>query len=67
MGQTPEGAKKAAKKMLKKDPDYYRKIGAMGGVAGKTGRFSTLPKKELKRLASEGGKARARKYKVDNG
>lgn len=62
MGQSLQGAKKAAATNLAKDPDFYRKIGSVGGKAGKIGYFSTISKRELKRIGSEGGKAKARNF-----
>lgn len=63
MAQTPEGARKAAKTNKKKDPDHYRKVGAMGGKQNKKGYFSRIGKRQLRKIASEGGKARAKKFK----
>lgn len=33
MGNTKEGAKKTRDKLLAKDPDYYKKLGKLGGEA----------------------------------
>lgn len=41
MAGTSEGGKEAAKKNLAKDPNFYAKIGAMGGRKGKTGGFAS--------------------------
>ena len=41
MAGTVEGGKKTAKKNLKSDPDFYRRIGAIGGRNGNTGGFAT--------------------------
>lgn len=35
MGGNQEGAKKAIKTRLAKDPDYFKNIGALGGAKGK--------------------------------
>lgn len=42
--QTPEGAKKAVAKLKAKDPDYFKKIGKIGGANGNTGGFASLSK-----------------------
>lgn len=39
MAGTVLGGKKAAKKNLENDPNFYRKIGAKGGKLGRTGGF----------------------------
>ena len=55
MAGTLKGGKKAAVKNLAKDPDFYKKIGAIGGRNGRTGGFAANP--ELARIAgSKGGK-----------
>ena len=41
MAGTIEGGQKAARKNKKNDPDFYRKIGAIGGRNGKTGGFAS--------------------------
>lgn len=41
MPGTIEGGRKAAAKNIAKDPDFYRKIGAIGGRNGTTGGFAT--------------------------
>lgn len=50
MGGTLEGGRKTRDKNLAKDPDYYKKIGAIGGKNGRTGGFG----------AGEKGRAQAR-------
>lgn len=47
------GGAKAAAANLKKDPDFYRKIGRLGGIAGNTGGFASNPK--LAKLAGARG------------
>jgi len=49
---TVSGGKKAYETNTKRDPDFYRKIGALGGKNGKTGGFA----------AGEAGRERARIY-----
>lgn len=39
MSGTKEGGNKAKLKNLAKDPDFYKKIGIIGGKNGKTGGF----------------------------
>lgn len=67
MGQTPEGARKAAETMRKRyGEDHFQQIGAKGGQASKDGYFSRISKRKLRKLGSMGGKARAKKFKEDN-
>lgn len=40
MAGTASGGRLAATKNKKRDPDFYRRIGAMGGRAGHTGGFA---------------------------
>lgn len=40
MAGTREGGLKAAAKNLSNDPDFYRKIGSIGGKNGHTGGFA---------------------------
>ena len=57
MAGTKEGGKKAYLANIKKDPDFYKKIGQKGGSSeyeGKKG-FAALPKKELSKIAKLGG------------
>jgi general stress protein YciG len=35
MSGSPETGRKARDKLLEKDPDYYRKLGRLGGKGGK--------------------------------
>lgn len=41
MAGTKAGGKKAAIKNLAKDPDFYAKIGKMGGASSRTGGFAS--------------------------
>lgn len=52
MSGTKAGGEKAAKKNLERDPEFYARIGKMGGANGHTGGFA----------AGDAGRARARKY-----
>lgn len=51
MSGTVSGGKKTAIKNLARDPDFYKKIGAIGGKRGTTGGFYNNPE-----LASRAGK-----------
>lgn len=64
------GGLKAKDKNLAKDPDFYKKIGQMGGVKGKTGGFASLKVSDdgmtgpqRARLAGARGGAKSRRYK----
>lgn len=52
MAGTAAGGRLAAEKNKKKDPDFYKRIGAMGGKAGHTGGFA----------AGQEGRKRASQY-----
>ncbi len=41
MSQTKEGAKKVAAANLARDPDFYKRIGSIGGKNGNTGGFAS--------------------------
>lgn len=50
------GGQKAAAKNMANDPDFYKRIGAIGGKNGRTGGFAANP--ELARIAGrKGGRA----------
>ena len=54
MAGTKEGGKKAAARNIEKyGPDFYRKIGAVGGKLGTTGGF--YANRELARIAGKKG------------
>lgn len=61
MAGTVLGGKKAAKTNMKKDPDFYKRIGAMGGKKGKTGGF--YANRELAREAGRKGGTISRRGK----
>lgn len=64
MSGTASGGIKAKIKNLSKDPDFYKRIGAIGGRNGKTGGF--FKDRELARKAGAiGGKISRRRPKVD--
>lgn len=61
MAGTKEGGKAAAATNKAKDPDFYKKIGSIGGKKGTTGGF--YANRELARKAgSKGGKARRKNF-----
>ena len=63
MAGTVEGGKKAAKKNLGNNPNFYRDIGRIGGRNGTTGGFAANP--ELARIAgAKGGKISRRREKL---
>ena len=63
MAGTVEGGRKTAMKNLANDPDFYRRIGKIGGQNGHTGGFAANP--ELARIAGKkGGQISRRGRKV---
>ncbi len=66
MAGTKAGGIKAAQKNLANDPNFYAKIGAIGGKNGHTGGFAANP--ELARIAGAKGGRKSRRrpasYKV---
>lgn len=63
MAGTVLGGKKAAAKNLAKDPNFYAKIGAKGGMNGRTGGFAANP--ALARIAgAKGGRISRRTKKA---
>ena len=62
MAGTREGGLKTARQVQAKDPDHYRKIGAIGGRRGHTGGFAADP--ELARLAGAKGGRISRRRKA---
>lgn len=64
MAGTVTGGKKAAQKNLRKDPDFYSKIGKIGGKNGRTGGFAANP--ELARIAgAKGGRISRRRKREE--
>lgn len=59
MAGTKLGGLKAAHKNLANDPDFYKKIGAMGGKASKTGGF--YANRELASIAGRIGGRKSRR------
>jgi general stress protein YciG len=65
MAGTKAGGVAAAKKNLAKDPNFYARIGAMGGKKGRTGGF--FANRELARAAGQkGGRISRRTKKSDD-
>lgn len=62
MAGTKLGGKKAAAKNLARDPNFYRKIGAIGGKNGRTGGF--FANRELARTAGAKGGRISKRTKV---
>lgn len=59
MSGTAAGGQKTSAKILARDPDHYKKIGAKGGRNGKTGGFAANP--ELAREAGRLGGLKSRR------
>ena len=59
MAGTKAGGQKAAAKNLAKDPNFYSKIGAVGGKNGRTGGFAANP--DLAREAGRKGGLKSRR------
>lgn len=55
MPQTPEGSKKARATLLAKDPDYFKKLGKLGGKAKVPKGFAKMDKDRLSEVSSRGG------------
>lgn len=62
MAGTVEGGKRAAETNLKNDPDFYRKIGAIGGKKGRTGGFAA--NRKLASIAGRKGGLISRRTKA---
>lgn len=62
MSGTKTGGEKARDKNLKRDPDFYKKIGSIGGKLGHTGGF--YANRELARTAGAKGGSISRRRKV---
>ena len=61
MAGTLEGGKKAAAKNLARDPNFYKRIGKIGGTNGTTGGFAANP--ALARIAGAKGGRISRRHK----
>lgn len=62
MAGTKTGGQKAAAKNKQRDPDFYAKIGRMGGKKGKTGGFAANP--TLAKIAGKKGGTISRRGKA---
>lgn len=62
MAGTKAGGLKAAKANLANDPQFYKRIGAIGGKNGTTGGFAA--NRELARVAGRIGGLKSRRTKV---
>lgn len=62
MAGTKEGGKKAAAKNLASDPNFYARIGRIGGSNGRTGGFAANP--DLARIAGAKGGRKSRRKKT---
>lgn len=60
MAGTQAGGKLAAMKNLKNDPDFYRRIGAIGGRNGNTGGFAA-DRELARRAGAKGGRISRRR------
>ena len=65
MAGTIAGGRAAARTNLANDPDFYKRIGAMGGKKGNTGGFHNNP--ELARIAGKKGGTISRRGKSKQG
>lgn len=63
MAGTKAGGQKAAAKNQASDPNFYAKIGAIGGRNGRTGGFAA--NRELARIAGAKGGRKSRRRKVE--
>lgn len=63
MAGTTAGGRMAAKKNLARDPDFYKRIGAMGGRKGRTGGFGNgeAGRELARRAGAIGGRVSKRK------
>lgn len=67
MSGTKTGGQQARDTNLANDPDFYRKIGAIGGKNGNTGGFANGEKgRELARRAGRLGGLKSRRNNVQN-
>jgi len=64
MAGTKLGGKLAAQKNLARDPDFYAKIGKIGGMRSRTGGFAANP--ELARIAGRKGGLISRRRKTSD-
>lgn len=60
MAGSVTGGKKAAQKIKQRDPDFFKKIGAIGGKRGTTGGFAAATPEQRREWGRKGGKASKR-------
>lgn len=59
MAGTREGAAKAKEKNLANDPNFYQRIGKIGGSRSTpTGGFASLSKEEHLKISAKGGRGK---------
>lgn len=63
MSGTKAGGEKARATILARDPDFYKKIGAVGGKKGTTGGFAANP--ALAAIAGKKGGSLSRRRRKD--
>lgn len=56
MSGTREGGLRAYKKIIEKDPDFYRRIGALGGKKTGNKGFAIMDKDKVRAAGRKGGK-----------
>ena len=56
MAQTREGGLKAAARILKRDPDHFKRIGAIGGKAKVPKGFAVMTPERHRFFSSKGGR-----------
>jgi len=64
MSGTLDGGQKAAAKNIAREPDFYRRIGTIGGQNGNTGGFAAATSKQVKAWGAKGGRISRRKKVV---
>jgi len=55
MAGTKAGGQLAKMKILARDPDHWRRIGAIGGKNGHTGGFAVMDKQLHREVSAKGG------------
>lgn len=64
MSGSRAGGKKTAIKITKKDPDFYKKIGSIGGKNGHTGGWAHMSTERHRALSAKGGRISRRTKKA---
>lgn len=55
MSGTKIGGIKASKTIKERDPDFYKKIGKIGGMNGHTGGFASMDREKVREAGRKGG------------